>query len=140
MERSHWQHFEHGADIGIRGIGHTLAQAFEQAALALSAVITDVHSINPTKMLTMDCEAPNPEQLLVDWLNAVIYEMASRKMLFREFDVVIKQGVLHARLWGEAIDPARHHPAVEVKGATYTELKVFQDEHGVWYAQTVVDV
>ena len=31
-----WEHFEHGADIGVRGIGPTPASAFEQAALPLA--------------------------------------------------------------------------------------------------------
>jgi len=35
---------------------------------------------------------------------------------------------------------ARHQPTVEVKGATYTELKVAQDALGQWVAQCVVDV
>ena len=46
---------------------------------------------------------------------------------------------LHAQAWGELVDPARHHPAVEVKGATYTALRVAR-ENGEWVAQTVVDV
>jgi SHS2 domain-containing protein len=140
MQQAHWEHFEHGADIGVRGIGTTLAEAFEETALALSTVITDLDKIVPERMVEIDCEAPDPEMLLVDWLNALIYEMASRKMLFKEFDVSINQGVLHARLWGESIDPAKHQPTVEVKGATYTALKVFHDEQGIWHAQTVVDV
>lgn len=37
-----WEHFPHQADIGVRGMGATLAQAFEQAALALTAVIVDL--------------------------------------------------------------------------------------------------
>jgi SHS2 domain-containing protein len=36
-----WEHYEHDADIGVRGYGATRAQAFEQAALALTAVVTD---------------------------------------------------------------------------------------------------
>ena len=36
-----WEHFPHGADIGIRGIGRSKNEAFEQAALAMTQVITD---------------------------------------------------------------------------------------------------
>ena len=46
---------------------------------------------------------------------------------------------LEATAWGERVDPQRHHPAVEVKGATYTTLRVAR-EAGAWVAQTVVDV
>jgi SHS2 domain-containing protein len=66
--------------------------------------------------------------------------MAVRHMLFSRFEVRLDGTRLHARAWGEAVDMARHQPAVEVKGATYTELRVFQDAQGLWHAQCVVDV
>jgi tRNA nucleotidyltransferase (CCA-adding enzyme) len=77
--------------------------------------------------------------LLVDWLNALIYEMATRKWLFGRFSVRIEGNRLHGQVWGEPVDIARHQPAVEIKGATYTSLRVAQEDR-VWIAQTVVDV
>jgi hypothetical protein len=47
------------------------------------------------------CEAPDLELLLVEWLNAVIYEMGVRKMLFGRFAVRIEDGRLEGTLWGE---------------------------------------
>jgi len=134
-----WEHFAHEADMGVRGHGATLAQAFEQAALAMTAVITEPERIEPRKKISIECEAPDNELLLVDWLNAIVYEMATRKMLFSRFEVQIENGRLTADAWGEKTDVARHTPAVEVKGATYTTLRVAQ-ENGQWMAQTVVDV
>ncbi|QPD02466.1 MAG: hypothetical protein Nkreftii_000240 [Candidatus Nitrospira kreftii] len=135
-----WEHFPHEADIGVRGIGPTKEAAFEQAALALTAVITDLAMVAPVQTVSLTCEAPDEELLLVDWLNALVYEMATRKMLFSRFTVRFNGHSLHATAWGEPIDVARHQPAVEVKGATYTELSVKQDEQGHWIAQCVVDV
>jgi tRNA nucleotidyltransferase (CCA-adding enzyme) len=66
--------------------------------------------------------------------------MDVRKMLFARFRVTIDGSRLVATAWGQKVDPARHHPAVEVKGATYTTLRVAQDRQGGWTAQTVVDV
>ena len=80
------------------------------------------------------------ELLLVDWLNALVYEMATRRMLFSRFVVRLNGHTLHATAWGEPVEVARHQPAVEVKGATYTELAVKQDEEGRWIAQCDVDV
>ena len=77
--------------------------------------------------------------MLADWLNQVIYEMATRKMLFGRFAVKVEGTKLQATAWGGKTDVARHQPAVEVKGATYTELRVALDK-GRWLAQTVVDV
>lgn len=135
-----WEHFHHQADIGVRGCGPSLSVAFEQAALALTAVITDPAQVNDRTPVTIVCEAPDLEILLADWLNALIYEMATRHMLFSRFSVSILQRGLNATAWGEAIEPSRHQPGVEVKGATYTALRVYQDAEGDWIAQCVVDV
>ncbi|OGS95375.1 MAG: archease [Gallionellales bacterium RIFCSPLOWO2_02_FULL_57_47] len=137
---AHWEHFPHQADIGVRGLGATLEQAYEQAALALTAVITDLADVAPEEMIRLSCEAPDAELLLVDWLNSLIYEMVTRNMLFSRFEVHLEGNRLTAQAWGEALDVARHHPAVEVKGATYTALKVAQQPDGGWLAQCVVDV
>ena len=137
---AHWEHFPHEADIGVRGWGATLEQAFEQAGLALTAVIVDPATVMPKEAIRLSCEAPDAELLLVDWLNALIYEMVTRNMLFSRFEVRLQKEHLSAQAWGEALEAARHHPAVEVKGATYTALKVAQQPEGGWLAQCVVDV
>ncbi|MDE2310941.1 MAG: archease [Betaproteobacteria bacterium] len=136
----HWEHFPHQADIGVRGMGATLEQAFEQAALALTAVIADPADVAPREMIRLSCAAPDVELLLVDWLNLLIYEMATRNMLFSRFEVHLEGSRLSAQVWGEALETARHRPAVEVKGATYTALKVAQQSDGSWLAQCIVDV
>jgi protein archease len=135
----HWRHFAHEADIGIVGEGPTLADAFAQAALALNAVITDA-VIEPRQRVAIRCAAPAPDLLFVDWLNAVIFEIATRRMLFARFDVTTDGHSLEAIAWGEALDVERHRPAVEVKGATYTALAVEQLADGGYRAQCVVDV
>lgn len=135
-----WEHFDHEADIGVRGFGPTVADAFAQAAMAMTAVICDLQSVHATRSVKIDCTASDLEVLFVDWLNSLVYEMATRRMLFSRFDVVISNTTLRAVVWGEDIDVKRHQPAVEVKGATYTALQVSHDESGLWMAQTVVDV
>lgn len=134
-----WEHFAHEADMGVRGWGASREQAFEQAALALSAVVADPQGVEPREAVDVECEAPDDELLFVDWLNRLIYEMATRRMLFGRFEVQVEGRRLRARAWGEPADVARHAPAVEVKGATYTALRVVQADGG-WMAQTVVDV
>jgi len=140
MVQKHWEHFCHQADIGVRGIGVSKEEAFEQAGLALTAVLTDVNSLEPMDLVKVECEAPSDELLFVDWLNAIVCEMATRRILFGRFQVQIHDGRLQGNLWGQAVDVAKHQPAVEVKGATYTELEVKRREDGTWLAQCVVDV
>ena len=141
-----WEHFHHMADIGVRGVGPSLEAAFEQAAVALTAVITDPACVAAREAVDVACEAPDDEVLFAEWLNALVFEMATRRMLFSRFEVHLRPHAsgrtLQGRAWGEPIDARRHHPAVEVKGATYTALRVGRVEpnDGAWVAEVVVDV
>ncbi len=134
-----WEHYEHGADVGVRGYGASKGEAFEQAALALTAASTDPAEVEPRSRVAIACEAPDDELLFAEWLNAIVYEMSTRRMLFGRYAVRLEAGRLEGEAWGEPVDAARHHPAVEVKGATYTTLRVAR-EGARWVAQTVVDV
>jgi SHS2 domain-containing protein len=136
----YWEHFNHQADIGIRGVGESMAAAFEEAAMAMTAVVADPAMIAPSRVVPISCESGDREQLLVDWLSAIIYEMGTRRMLFSRFEVKIEKGFLRANVWGERTDHDKHHPAVEVKAATYFDLSVRQEADGRWVAQCVVDV
>jgi tRNA nucleotidyltransferase (CCA-adding enzyme) len=137
--RREWEHFPHDADVGLRGWGATPAQAFEQAACALTAVVTQAE-VNPKIAVRLTCEAQDLELLFVEWLNAIIYEMAVRNMLFGRFLVRIQNGRLEGTLWGEPVNVERHAPACEPKGATYTALRVAKDIDGRWSAACIVDV
>ena len=138
--QAHWEHFPHGADIGVRGVGPTKAAAFEQAALAMTAVMTDPSSVSPRESVDFALEAPNADFLLLDWLNQLVFEMATRGLIFTSFAVVIEGNRLKAVAKGEAVSRERHAPAVEIKGATLTELSVIEEAPGQWRAQCVVDV
>jgi SHS2 domain-containing protein len=135
-----WEHFSHGSDIGVRGIGSSAEEAFEQAAIALTAVVADVGAIEQSEIVEVRCDAPALELLLVSWLNAIIYEMAVRRMLFSKFRIVLAGCSLTGTLGGEKVDPERHQVAVEAKGATVTALRVTCDQNGQWLAQCVIDV
>ncbi len=134
------EQFAHDADIGVRGIAMSREAAFEQAAIALMSIITDVSSIRARTKVDISCEAPDDELLLVDWLNALIYRVSAERLLFGRFSVHLSDHRLHAEAWGEPLSLERHAPSVEPKGATYTALKVVRGPGGVWTAQCVVDV
>jgi SHS2 domain-containing protein len=134
-----WEHFPHEADVGIRGVGPTPAAAFEQGALALTAVVTHA-DVEPVTAVEVSCDAPDIELLFVAWLNAIIFEMATRRTLFGRFEVKIEGTHLEGILWGEPVNVERHQPACEPKGATYTALKVAKEADGRWSAACVVDV
>ncbi|MEK7737662.1 MAG: archease [Pseudomonadota bacterium] len=135
-----WETFAHESDIGVRGFGSTLAAAFSGAATAMTAVICDPTRVVARTAVSIACTAPDQELLLVDWLNALVYEMATRRMLFSRFEVTIEDRLLRAKAWGEPVDVMQHQPAAEVKGVSFCELSVRQNPEGEWLAQCVVDV
>jgi len=135
-----WEHFSHDADIGVRGLGATMEEAFAGAALGLTAVVTEPTKVRDTQTVRVECAGADRDLLLYDFLNAMVYEMATRHMLFGRCDVRMDGDHLVADLHGERVDPTRHSPAVEVKGATLTELAVRREPTGRWLAQCVLDV
>lgn len=139
QETKNWEHFSHAADIGVRGYGITLEDAFAMGAMALTAIITNPNKVKPLTEVNIACQAPDSEILFNDWLNAIIYEMETRNMLFSQFHVQIEGLKLQARIKGEPIERIRHQPAADVKGATYTALKVYK-EKDLWVAQCIIDV
>ena len=140
MSAAYWEHFPHSADVGVRGVGPCLEAAFEQAALAMTAVTIDPSVIAPRQAVQIDCEEQDEQLLFVAWLNALLFEMDTRRMVFGRFDPRIHAGRLTATAWGDGLDGHRHDLLVEVKAATYAELEVRQRDDGLWVAQCIVDV
>jgi tRNA nucleotidyltransferase (CCA-adding enzyme) len=140
MTQGRWELYSHPSDIGIRGLGPTREEAFAQAALALTAVITDPAKVEPRQAVDIVCRDDDDEMLFMAWLGALLYEMDKRGMLFGRFEVESIEGGIRAKAWGEPVDVQKHEPAVEVKAATYMDLKVQRDSSGNWLAQCIVDV
>jgi len=124
----------------VRGFGKTKAEAFEQAALAMTAIVSELKKIGLKDNVEICCEQDDEQMLLAEWLNAVIYEMATRKMLFGRFEVIIDGNRLKAKLAGEKIDVKKHRPVVEIKAATFMDLKVEKTKNNLWMAQCIVDI
>lgn len=142
---THWSHFPHGADVGLIGEGPTREAAFAACVEAMTAAICDPGAVVPAQAVRIACEGGDDDLLLYAFLNALVFEMATRRMLFRRAEVTIagagaERRKLEATAWGEPVEPSRHQPAVEVKGATLTMLQVAQQPDGHWKARCIVDV
>lgn len=137
---SFWEHFAHVADVGVRGIGASKEEAFVQAAVALTAVVTEPAGVEPRDAVELAADGADDELLFLAWLDAIIYAMTTRRMLYSRFAIAFVPGGARGRAWGEPVDVARHQPVVEVKAATFAELAVRRLPDGRWLAQCVVDV
>ena len=135
-----YDYFDHKADMGIIGIGTTLPEAFEQAAKAMFDLMYDVEKVKPLEEIQIECEANNPEELFVEWLNALLAQANIHELALGEFQVKQIKGVrLVGGAKGEPLDPQRHNAKTEVKAATYAMLKV-EREGEKYIVQCVVDV
>jgi len=133
--------FSHQADIGIRGYGVTQAEAFANGAKALFSLMVDLKEVKPKEEVKVSCQADEPSELFVEWLNQLLAVADLERKLFSRFEVEIPPtGALRGKAWGEKIDPRKQTLLTEVKGATYSQLEVKELEDGRWLAQCVVDV
>ena len=117
---------EHTADVGIKAFGKTLSEAFENAAKGMFDIITNNSEIESTGQYDIELEAPDLEQLLIDWLSELLFLNTSQNLVFSFFKVEIdeKKKRLVAHIFGEKYNISKHKMGVEVKAATYHMLEV----------------
>ncbi len=134
---------EHTADMGIKAYGKDLAELFINAAYGMASLITDLEKVNPKDSKDISLKAENKEELLVSWLNEIIYLSASKSMLFSKFEVSkIDEKHLKAKIFGEELDINRHQIETEFKAATYHRLKISNSTlpEGVLQAEIIFDI
>ncbi|OGS40407.1 MAG: archease [Euryarchaeota archaeon RBG_13_31_8] len=117
---------DHTADVGIKAYGKTLSEAFENAAKAMFDIITDNSEIENIGQYTIELEADNLEQLLVDWLSELLFLNSANNIVFGFFKVEIneKTNKLSAKVFGEKFDISKHKIGTEIKAVTYHMLEV----------------
>jgi SHS2 domain-containing protein len=129
---------EHTADIGLTAYGKNLAEAFSNAAYGLFSIITDLRKVRKHESRVVELEEKDPEDLLFEWLNHLIYLFDAEGLIFRECDVLEFDGQkMKALCCGEKVDPGRHEIKTGVKAATYHMLKVDPEKNQV---QIIFDI
>ena len=135
--------FDHTADVGLELSAPTLPALFEEAALALSAVLSRSGRVEPRRHVSVSLTAPSLEQLLVDWLAELLGRFDVELWVTGGVEVTVDRGdgrcSLQALVAGEPLDLRRHPGALPVKGITYHRLSVLQTDDG-WCATIVLDV
>lgn len=119
---------EHTADVGVKAYGKTVAEAFEHAAEGMFDIITDESTIEPVGQYDITLEAPDREQLLVDWLSHLLFLNGAHELVFGKFQVTLSGNHLSASVFGEKYDTKKHRMGVEIKAVTYHMLQVHETE------------
>ena len=131
---------EHPADIGFRAYGHTLPELFENAAVALVSIASEIEDVALREACPFEVVAPDLESLLVAWLSEVLFWFDGKRIAFRSFRVLkIAHERLTAEGMGEPRDPQRHRVKLIVKGVTWHQLQIREDS-GQWSAEVYLDV
>ena len=116
---------EHTADIGIAAYGSDLKKAFANAARAMFSLMVDLKDVGDTLSREVNVTAESQEDLLVAWLNELLYIFEVENLLFRRFRIgELTETRLMSRCYGELIDPACHKIKMGVKATTYHMLKI----------------
>ena len=131
---------DHTADIGIKAYGENLAESFENAAKAMFDIITDKSKIDSIGEYEIKLEAPDLEQLLVDWLSELLFLNTAENLVFGVFKIKIdkKNFYLNAKIFGEKFNRSKHRIGIEIKAVTYHMLKV-KNEYP-FIAQVLFDI
>ncbi len=133
-----FQLIEHTADTGLVACGHSLAEAFANAAYGLFSIITELNRVREVKSRPVAVTAGDVEELLFNWMNELIYVFEVEHLLFKRFDIPeLTEHNLKATVWGETYDPSRHQLKLGVKSATYHMLEVDGEKNRV---QVIFDV
>ncbi|MFW9778648.1 MAG: archease [Candidatus Heimdallarchaeota archaeon] len=136
-----YEYFEHQADIGVRGVGATLVEAFEQVALAMFEIMVETKDLQLGESDMIEIKASNREELLLEWLSELLYLKDVEGKMYGRFKVEkLSDTSLVAKIYGEPIDIDRHKLKLEVKAATWTQLQITQTTDNKWIAQCLVDV
>ncbi|MCX5686807.1 MAG: archease [Candidatus Omnitrophica bacterium] len=135
-----YEQFPHTADIGVRVFGVDLKELFENAAFAMFDLLADLEGLKGDIVKDFEIKAPSKEELLVDWLDELLFNFYTKSIIFFKFDVrEISETGLKARAFGRPVASNKNRLKTEIKAATYSDLKIVKDGSG-YRVEIIFDV
>jgi len=136
--------FEHTADVGLLITGESLDDLFRTAAEGLfDTIVVNRDAVEAKVEEPVTLESDSAADLLVDWLNELIFRLETRHRLYNAFEIAVSEtetgARLSGRIVGEAIDPERHELDHEVKAVTRHEAELRRDG-STWTARVILDL
>ena len=135
---------EHMADAYIAAYGKDLAEAFENAAVAMFDVMTDVDKVDPEVEDYVEVSGEDEYSLLYNWLEALLVKAEIEGMLYSKFKIrelgKSNGGFrLKAKIWGEKFNPEKHLQKVGVKAVTYHQMEIAREKDGA-FVKFILDI
>lgn len=136
MADSKYKPLDHPSDVGIIAYGNDRKELFENAAYGMFSLMADLGRVEAKKSFKISAEGDDPESLLINWLNELVFYEDSKKILLKDFNItLLTETQLEAEVSGEAIDMDRHFIYRPIKAATYNQLQISKNQ-----AKIVFDV
>lgn len=131
---------EHTADIGLELRAPTLEELFRQAALGLLQVLGPQAPARPKEARSVSLEGSEPAELLVGWLNEILFRLETQQLLPAEVEVhEVGDRRLRGVIRGQRLEPQYHQLQREVKAATWHQLELRREDDG-WFARIYLDL
>ena len=132
------------ADVAFRAWGPSLEAAFRESARATTGVmVDDLASVRPLERRAVTLRAQDPEMLLLDYLQELVYYKDAERLFLLPESLSIRAEAdgcrLEGTLAGEPVDRARHALGGDVKAVTLHRFRVYREDGG-WVAEAVLDV
>ncbi|MGE0472805.1 MAG: archease [Nitrospirales bacterium] len=133
------------ADAAFMAYGDSLDEVFLAATEALIETLADPGTVMPTDSEVFSIRQDTLDDLLVDWLNALVFLKDARGMVFSRASLIVQpdptgQGWrVDGRVRGQAVDPQRQALRGDVKAVTkhWFSLSQVGEE---WVARVVLDL
>ncbi len=132
-----YEYLDHTADIGLKAYGSTLEEIFENAAVGMFDIMTDVETVEARGEVKVRVESQDLESLMVDWLTELLYVHELENVFLSAFEVAIHGLSLEATAKGETVDPSKHSMDLSIKAVTYHMIEVNEREG---YAIVIFDI
>jgi SHS2 domain-containing protein len=134
--KERFRFLEHTADAYVEAYGASLEEAFENAAMASTDVMTELEKVEAKNEESVEVDASDEYALLYSWLEELLLEFELKSKLYSHFEVSgierISGGFrLHARAWGENYDPEKHPSKVGIKSVTYHQMEILKKPESV---------
>jgi SHS2 domain-containing protein len=129
LTRLKYKLIDHTADICVRVFGNSLEEIFIGSSKAMMGIITDVEKVKPSREISIKAWGENHEELLVKWLQEILYLHEVKKMVFKDFEIKIENGTRAVgKAYGEKIDVDRHEFYSNIKAVTHHNLKIISSK------------
>lgn len=131
---------EHTADLAFMAYGKDLKELFSNAGFALFDVLTDLSRVEERTERSLHIHAGDLEQLMVKWLNELLYFHDVEELLFKRFEIEgIEDKELKAVAYGEEFRPDHHIILTPLKAVTHHQIEVVKEPRR-WRTRVIVDL